>query len=132
MSSVSPYFFMMPARWPISGTDESQLPRWPGATFMVSCASAPCAMIAAASSVPVAARRRPILPNIVSTPVYALPRGSRYVNSLGYSDAKSQRLLGCDLARGVAMRARQLPPVRALGHDALEGAQPHPLFMREV
>src|ERR1043165_52979 len=40
MSSVSPCFLKMPARWPTSDTDVSQLPRCPIASFMVSCADA--------------------------------------------------------------------------------------------
>src|ERR1044072_4825040 len=40
MSSTSPCFLKMPARWPTSDTDVSQLPRWPIASFTVSCADA--------------------------------------------------------------------------------------------
>src|SRR6187397_2652783 len=40
MSSVSPCLLKMPARWPTSDTDVSQLPRWPIASLTVSCADA--------------------------------------------------------------------------------------------
>src|SRR6188472_2986994 len=40
MSSVSPCFLKMPARWPTSDTEVSQLPRWPIASLTVSCADA--------------------------------------------------------------------------------------------
>src|SRR5438477_8145546 len=40
MSSVRPCFLKMPARWPISETDVSQLPRWPTASLTVSSADA--------------------------------------------------------------------------------------------
>src|ERR1044072_5193541 len=40
MSRVSPCFLKMPARWPTSDTEVSQLPRWPIASFTASCADA--------------------------------------------------------------------------------------------
>src|SRR5882757_6714831 len=40
MSSASPCFLKMPARWPISANEVSQLPRWPIASLSWSSARA--------------------------------------------------------------------------------------------
>src|SRR4051812_34434265 len=42
----------MPARWPISETDVSQLPRWPTASFRVSSAAAGAVPNSASASAP--------------------------------------------------------------------------------
>ena len=49
ISSTRPCFLKMPARWPTSEIDVSQLPRWPAAIFSVSCACAATAANAASS-----------------------------------------------------------------------------------
>src|ERR1700738_599564 len=47
---MRPCFLKMPARWPISETDVSQLPRWPTASFTVSSAAAKLAEPSSASA----------------------------------------------------------------------------------
>src|SRR5436309_3797704 len=94
MSSVSPCFLKMPARWPISETEVSQLPRWPTASLTVSSADAP----PPSSATPSAAASAVLI------------RSSQYFLSSG--DAFARRLAP----------AAQATPIHRFGYNTFVGA----------
>src|SRR4029079_2691058 len=97
MSSVSPCFLKMPARWPTSDTEVSQLPRWPIVSLSVSCAAALVASNAAA---------------IASSAILGV-----IVPSTQFFGCTVRRLFRC-LHRG--RHAAEITPVRRLGNNPFE------------
>src|ERR1019366_3704014 len=67
LSSPRQCFLKMPASWPTSDTEVSQLPRWPTASFTVSSANA---AVAVPSSVSAASAQLSLFFIIVSSPSF--------------------------------------------------------------
>src|ERR1041384_5046700 len=134
MSSVSPCFLKMPARWPTSDTDVSQLPRWPIASLTVSCADAASPSSANASAQAMVFAFITLPPGIlyfdaVSGHAFArllAPAAERTpVDGLGYYTFVGAYRRMRHAIRGADRRAAALHRARGFHHQAAERDDRH-------
>src|SRR3954471_21558240 len=132
MSRVRPCFLKMPARWPISDTDVSQLPRWPTASLTVSSADAALAKSKAAASTAAKAAFIVILPGIFSRSGDAFARrlapaakGTPVHGFGNYTFVGAYRRMRDARARRAESRAALFHRARGLHHQPPKGRDGH-------
>src|ERR1041385_8487099 len=97
----------MPARWPISDTDVSQLPRWPTASLTVSSADAAPAESEAATS---AVAKRTFIEFLPATPLMPAKAGIQFFSFGSRSPLSRGRADFLFALQATRSRGASLPP----------------------